>query len=295
MASNHLYINLNGEYISADQPSIMPGNRAFRYGDAVFETVRVMDGKPCYLNEHLERLRRAMQALKFEVKDGFSYKDLVSNIEGLIQKNGIDKGGKLRITVYRNDGGNYIPESSEKSFLIEAEPMVQNEFILNDNGITVDIFKDLKKRKTLFSPFKTGNAMLYVMAGLFARENDLDDALIVNNMDRIIEATSSNIFLYKNGSLYTPTLEDGCVDGIMRKQVMELASELNLNVFEGMLTMGNLLYADELFLTNSIRGICWVENFKEKVFTNEISARLTEQLNTRTRLKANSEPDLQGS
>lgn len=263
------------------EPVLTVHNRGFRYGDHVFESIKVINGKPCFLNEHFVRLKDAMHALKFDVSEGFSYADLNNQIVELIERNGITDGGKVRITVFRNSDGTYKPENNAKSFLIEAYPMEDNGYVLNEHGLKIGLYTEMKKRKNRFSPFKTGNALLYVMAGVYAQEEGMDDVFIVNGFDRIIEATSSNIFLYKNGSLYTPPVEDGCVNGIIRSQVMKLAEKLGINVFEGMLNMGNILYADELFLTNSISGIRWARQFKDKEFSSDIAVQLIGELNSR--------------
>jgi branched-chain amino acid aminotransferase len=117
------------------------------------------------------------------------------------------------------------------------------------------------------------------MASLYARSKGLDDCLLQNYKLGIIEATSSNLFIVSNGVLYTPSLEDGCVGGIMRMQVINIALENQIKVYECNLNPQNLLAADEIFLTNAINGIQWVGSYRTKRYFNEMSRRMIGLLN----------------
>jgi branched-subunit amino acid aminotransferase/4-amino-4-deoxychorismate lyase len=117
------------------------------------------------------------------------------------------------------------------------------------------------------------------MASLFAKEKSIDNALITNDKDVIIEAANSNIFIVSNGVLYTPPLEDGCLGGIMRMEVINAALRHDIKVYETSLRPQNLLVADELFLTNAIQGIQWVSSYRQKRYYNSLSQKLTRLLN----------------
>jgi branched-chain amino acid aminotransferase len=274
-----LYINLNGEFFLADAPVLYASNRAFRYGDSVFESIRVINGEPIFLNEHFERLKNSMQILGFEPSLHFTYRNLFEQILEIIERNNIKNGGRIRLTVFRNDGGYYTPDTNEKSYLIECTPLSENLYNLNQAGFHIDLYTKIKKNQNVYASLKTGNALMYVMAANYKKEAKLDECIILNQNDRICEAISSNIFLYKSGTLYTPSLSEGCLDGIMRGKIIELAKQLNIRVIEEAFTPTNLLQADEIFLTNVISGIRWVISYKQKRYFNTMAKKIVEELN----------------
>lgn len=274
-----MFINVNGKYYKQTEPVFTVENRAFKYGDAIFETIRVINGKCMFIEDHFKRLKQGMSVLKMK-SSKLSFSDIQQQIQDLLGKNKIKQGGRVRLTVFRKAEGFYIPTNESKAYLIEAIPLENNLYTLNSKGLTVDVFKELPRVKTKLSALKTANSLPLVLAGIYKQENDLDDCLIINNHNRIIEAIYSNFFLYKNRSLYTPAIDEGCVDGIMRKKILELAREMNLNVFEGMINGSMLLQADELFLTNAIKGIQWVETYRQKTYKNEATTEILSRLNT---------------
>lgn len=283
--SSPLYINFNGFLYKEDEKVFTVNNRAFKYGDALFETIRIVNGQPCFLEDHFLRLKKGMQILKMH-SGNISFNDLKDQIIRLIEKNHIKKGGRIRLTVFRSAEGLYTPSENEtKSYVIEAAPLENDLYVLNDKGITIDIYNELKRRRNVLSQIKTTNNIPHVLTGIYKRENKLDDCIVLNDQDRIVEAISSNIFLYKNNNLYTPSVEEGCMDGIMRKQVLCIAKEMNINVFEGMVNGSMLLQADELFLTNAIKGIEWVVAYRQKRYFNTATKEILEKLNQSVSVK----------
>jgi branched-chain amino acid aminotransferase len=272
------YINIDGSLFDSSKPIFTIDNRAFKYGDALFETIRVIDGTPQLLEDHFIRLRKGMKILKMRF-GLISFNELKMQILSLIEKNGILKGGRIRLTVYRTGGGLYAPHNEGKSFVIEATPIKENRYELNENGLFIDLYKDFKLGRNILSPIKTTNSIPYILTGIFKNEMGLDDCLILNDQGRIVEALSSNIFLYKNNNIYTPSLEEGCIDGVMRRQVLKIAKDMGINVFEGMLNGSMMLQADEMFLTNSIKGIQWVAQYVEKRYSNDKIKDIIENLN----------------
>lgn len=273
------YVFHKGEYVSENQAYISRDNRAFRLGDGFFESMRVIDGKVVFLENHFSRIVDTASALKIATTDTFTLELLRSQIHGVLNRNNIHKGGRVRITFYRKASGNYLPNSNELNYLIEAEALMDNEFTLNPIGKTVDIFTDFKKDVNKLSIFKTLNAQLYIMAALYSKEKNLDDALIQNNKFAIIESISSNLFIVSNGVLYTPTLQDGCIGGTMRMNIINIALDNKIKVYECTLNPQNLLAADEIFLTNAVRGIEWVVAYRTKRYYNDMSKRMIQLLN----------------
>ena len=276
--SNQLYINYNGFLYKEDEKVFTSKNRGFRYGDALFESIRVIDGQPCYLEDHFIRLKKGMKVLKMRSAN-ISFNDLKTQINKLIEKNRITKGGRVRLTVFRSGDGLYTPENEGKSYVIEAKPFQENYYVLNQTGLNIDVYNDIRRPRNILSQIKTTNNIPHVLAGIYKKENNLDDCIVLNDQGRIVEALSSNIFLYKNNNLYTPSIEEGCMDGVMRKQVLRMAKDLNINVFEGMLNGSMLLQADEMFLTNAINGIQWVASYRQKRYFNKATKEIIEYLN----------------
>lgn len=273
------YILHNGKYISSSARALTVDNRAFHFGDGFFESIRAINGKVCFIHNHFQRIVESCRALKINVPDSLTQESLEATLNGLLEKNEIRQGGRIRVTFFRQSTGYYLPHGNDLDFIAEAYPFEDNYFKINDQGKTVDLFPDIKKDVNSLSMFKTLNCSLYIMASLFAKDKGLDDALIQNNIGTIIEATSTNLFLVSNGVLYTASLDEGCVAGTMRMNVINIALENQIKVYECTLNPQNLLVADEIFLTNAVRGIEWVSSYRTKRYFNDMSKDLVTMLN----------------
>ncbi|MFK7786216.1 MAG: aminotransferase class IV [Crocinitomicaceae bacterium] len=273
------YVNNNGEVLSNESYVLRAGNRAHLYGDGLFESVRIINGKPINLSNHLARMMEGAKRLKMRVPSFYDEAFFEDKINELINKSDITHGGKCRISLDRSTGGTYLPESNEVEYLIEVMPLDTYGFVLNKKGKEVDVYTEYKKQKNSLADIKTKNGLIYVLAAITAKENGLDDYLITNVTNGIIEATSSNLFVVSNGVLYTPGLEEGCLAGTMRMQIINLALRNNIKVYECNILPQNLLVADEIFLTNAISGITWVGGYRTKRYFNNMSRKLVDLLN----------------
>jgi len=269
----------NGEEYPASKVPINHLNRAFRYGDGLFETIRLIEGKPVFLKNHIQRLVKGLWLFQINICDILINDKLKKTLIDLAQQNGIKKGGVARLTVFRESLGKYIPDSDNSSYLLEAEPYPENKFTINKTGLSIDIYQDIKKQINKLSKFKMLGSQLNVLAGIHARNNELDDCLLINEEGLIIESTNSNIFIVSNGTLYSPPLSDGCVGGTMRMNLINAALELNIGAYESSLNQQHLLMADEVLLTNAIRGIQWVNAFKHKRYFSDLSEKLIDKIN----------------
>ncbi|MCB9336383.1 MAG: aminotransferase class IV [Flavobacteriales bacterium] len=276
--SQELYINYNGNHYNNEDKIFSVNNRAFKFGDGLFETIRVCNGQLCFVEDHFKRLKKGMELLKMK-SSNISFNDLKHQIEELLIKNQITEGGRVRLTVFREAEGFYVPFNEKKGYTIEAKPLENNLYFVNEKGLRVDLYTEHRRSTSKLSNIKTTNSIQNVLAGIFCIENELDEALVTNKHGRIAESVSSNVFLYKNNNIYTPALEEGSLDGIMRKQILRIAENLKINVFEGMVNGSMLLQADELFLTNVVKGIQWVSSYKEKTYNNEAAKLFTQHLN----------------
>lgn len=273
------FIDHNGTHLPADQPLFTANNRAFCYGDALFETIRITNYSPQFLKDHLERLLIGMSVLKMQINPIFNETFFEHAILTLAKKNGGTSDGRIKLTIYRNPGGFYAPDVNTVSYLIEITSLESVGYELNAKGYSVDLYTELKKSQSALSAIKSANCAVYVMAGIFKKQNSLDECILVNDKGIITEAISSNIFAVKNGVLYTSPVADGCVDGVMRKKIIELAKANRIAVYELSIMQNVLLGADELFLTNAINGIRWVAAYKQKKYFNDTSKKLLEKLN----------------
>lgn len=231
-----------------------------------------------FLKDHVSRIKLGMTVLRMNVPAEFNSDNIHELVVQLLKHNTHAPNARIRLTVFRNEGGYYSPKTNDISFLIESEEMT-GMFELNARGFWVDIYADIKKPLNKLSNLKTGNAMLYVMAGIAKQSMKLDECFLVNDSGAVCESISSNVFVVKNSTIYTPPLSEGCVAGIMRKQIMNLAHENKILSFESPLTTYTLLNADEVFLSNSIRGIQWVGQFKDKFYTNKMGQFFIDKLN----------------
>lgn len=274
-----LYVNNNGTILPSDAPTIHPGNRGHLYGDGVFESIRLMDGRPLNIQNHITRMIQGARVLKMNIPSFYTAGFFEEKILELINKSGLNGGGRCRLSLDRKTGGAYLPESNDCTFYIEVYPYLVSHYELNAKGLEIDIYRDIKLHKNFLSNFKTKTGIPYVMASISANEQGLDDLLLTNEKGNILESGSYNVFIVSNGVLYTPSLDEGCIAGTMRMQIINLALLNNIKIYECNILPQNLLSADEVFLTNAIRGINWVGGYRTKRYQNNMSRRLVVLLN----------------
>ncbi len=279
------FVNYNGNIIEASQPIFTASNRAFRYGDAVFETIRLMNGEILFFEHHLSRLAKSMELLGMNPHDDLTFHNLYLSIRHLDQVNDLKGNGRIRLEVFRNDGGLYTPQTNNVSYLIEVSALTNRKFVLNEAGLKIDLYTDIKKPVSRLSNLKSSNALYYVMAGLYKNKTNSGDCLVLNTDGRIAEAISSNIFLVDGSKVYTPSLEEACVAGVMREILIAHLREQGKEVIEQGVTIDDLLHAEEIFLTDVIHGVRWVGAFKNKRYFNNFSNRLIKEFNELYQIK----------
>ena len=251
------------------------GNRAFLLADGVFESMRWTSGHVPFLGLHVQRLHAALQAHGMIVPDSLQLEALQEAMSTWSTSWSHRGDVRIRLTAYRSGAGAYTPDTDETEWVASAESMETTGFGLQAKGLDVDIFQDMVKHPSPVSKFKNIASTIYIRAARHARIHGWGDALVLNPDQKIIESSRSNLFVVSNGVLYTPTLEDGCVGGIMRSVLIRIAMEHNVKVYECSLTPQTLLQADELFLTNAVRGIEWVSSYKTKRYFHTTADKLT--------------------
>jgi branched-chain amino acid aminotransferase len=275
---NEQYINNNGSLMLESQPVIHNTNRSLRYGDGVFETMRWMDNDIRFLQYHIDRLQASMNTLHLEGSHKFDAYFIREKASELVKKNKLGAEARIRLNVYRSGGGLYSPETNKPSYLLEATSLDNVGYRLNKSGVIIDVYKEHKKPVNDLSHLKSNNSLIYVLAGIERKRLGCDDILILNNEGLLCESLSSNIFVWYNKTLYTPALSEGCIAGVMRRVVIEMAKEYGVEVVEAQISPEILHEADEMFLTNAIHGIHWVMGYKKKRYFNHLSKNLQEKL-----------------
>lgn len=273
-------INLNGElHTSEVQISIL--NRSFLYGDGIFETLKIVNNKILFFEDHYFRLMASMRIIRMEIPMEFTMEYLEEQVLKLVQNLKIENSSRVRITIFRNEGGFYTPTDNTVSFVINAQPIEKQNYDFKENSFEVDLYKDFMITKQLLSTLKTTNKIIHVTGSIFAKENQLDCCLLINEEKNVIEATNGNLFLFSNNKLITPPISEGCLNGIMRKQILLLAKKMDgIEVAEEPISPFDLQKADELFISNVIIGIQPITKYRKKEFTTDFSKKLLEKLNT---------------
>jgi len=272
------FINYNGQIVPADEPILTSENRAFRYGDGVFETMLWQDGTIRYIHLHVARLQESLRMLSIEDDQQYDSYFLKSKVEELIRKNNfIGQQVRVRLIVYRDGGGLYSPEVNRSAYVLQVNRMPDS---IRDKklGLIVDLYTTYKKPYSDLSKLKSINSQIYVLAGLYKKHHAFDEVLILNQQGYLCEGLSSNVFVYYEKTLYTPALSEACVAGVMRSVVMDMAADEGIPVVEAQISPEIMKRADEIFCTNSIQGVQWVMGFKQKRYFNKISRILQEKL-----------------
>lgn len=259
-------INFNG-ILQDSGANLLEQNRGFLYGDAVFETLKIVDGKILFFEDHYFRLMAAMRIVRMEIPMNFTLEYLEEQVLSLVKINKMEQSARARITVYRNDGGFYLPTNTTVSYLIQTSAIESPIYSISEKGYEVDLYKDFYIPKQLLSTLKTTNKMIHVTGSIYAKENDLDNCILLNDSKNVVEALQGNLFMRMGNTLITPPISEGCLNGIMRKQILSLAKkETNLEVVEQIISPFDLQKADELFVTNVIVGIQPITKYRKKEF-----------------------------
>ena len=272
-------INFNGNIVSPET-NLLQDNRAFLYGDAVFESLKIVNNKILFFEDHYFRLMSSMRIIRMEIPMNFTLEYLQEQILTLAKINNCENSARVRFTVYRNSGGYYLPETNDISYLITVKPLDNTLYNFDNSRYEVDLFKDFYVTKQLLSSIKSTNKLVNITGSIFAKENGLDNCLLMNDSKNVIESLNGNIFMLIDNKLITPPISEGCLNGIMRKQILETAEKINtIAVVEAIISPFDLQKADELFITNIIKGIQPITNYRKKTFETKLSKQLLAFLN----------------
>lgn len=270
-------INFNG--IITDQSNQIKHNRAFLYGDSVFETLRIIDNKIVFWEDHYFRLMSSMRIIRLNIPDDYTPDYLEENIlklHRLVSKNG---HSKVRINVYRFSKGKYMPIENNVSFIISCDPIINSKYLINSGDYVVDLFKDYYIDNQLISSIKTNNKIINVVASIYAKENGFNNCILLNNDKMVAEFINSNIFIIKNDEIFTPRLNSGCLNGVLRKNLLNILKKHSFTTYEQDISTFDLTQSDEIFGTNVVQGLFSISQYRKKGFINNQSKKILKLLN----------------
>jgi branched-chain amino acid aminotransferase len=268
----------NEEIIPADTPIITAGNRGLRFGDGLFETIKVVNEKMPLFDLHMERMNQGMAILNIQLPDHYTADYLTQIILDLCSRNNINGAARIRITIFRGNGTLFATEDQYASIVIQAEPLAGDYLSLNENGYSIDVCPGIQKSCDQLSNIKSNNYLPYVMAAQYARQQQLNDCLVLNTHNRICDGTIANVFRIHQNTIYTPPLSEGGVAGVMRKYLLTELPKSGYTVQEKICTPEDLEAASEVFLTNALYGIRWVGKFRNKEYSNKMVTELYDRM-----------------
>ena len=266
-------INYNGTLLGSEEEVMSVQNRAFRYGDAIFDTLKYTNQKLIFWEEHYLRLMAGMRILRMEIPMSFTLEFLENEILNLLKYNDLEGGAaRIRITIFRKEGGLYTPQRNDVGYVIEAQRMSSYFYELDENPYEVELFKDFWVQADLLSNVKHTNRLVNIVGGVFAKENDYQNCILLNNNKNVVGALNGNMFLVAGNTIKTPPLTDGCLNGVTRKILMKILNKSSdFEVLESSISPFELQKADELFITNSISGIQPITKYRKKEYTNMVA------------------------
>ena len=257
-------INFNGKITDLSDQLI--NNRAFLYGDAVFETLIIFNDKILFWEDHYFRLMSSMRIIRLDIPDKYTpefFKENIIKIHNNISQTG---NSRIRINIYRSSGGKYKPEKNTPSFIISCESINYNTYKLNKGHYEVDLYKDYYLDNQLISSIKSNNKIINVVASIYASENGFNNCILLNKDKLVSEFINSNLFIIKDEKIYTPTLKSGCLNGVVRKNLFKILSSSSFELYEQDLSTFDITQSDEIFGTNIAQGIFSVTKFRKKEY-----------------------------
>jgi branched-chain amino acid aminotransferase len=264
-------INFNGELVLKENTKLTTDNRGFKYGDGIFETIKVVNKKVVFWEDHYFRLMASMRMLRMKIPMEFTLEFLEKEILKTVAVLEEGTSFRVRLNVFRKDGGLYTPKTNSINYLIEAS---ESNYQTKET-YEIDVFKDFYNYSGLLSTIKTNNRMLNTLASIYASENDLDNCILVNERKGVVEVANANIFIVKDNVVKTPALTEGCIKGIVRSKVIDiLTKNKDFTIEETVISPFEIQKADEVFITNAIMGIQAVTKYKKKSFNTDLAGKL---------------------
>jgi branched-chain amino acid aminotransferase len=270
-------INFNGKITDLSDQLI--NNRAFLYGDAVFETLIIFNDKILFWEDHYFRLMSSMRIIRLDIPDKYTPEFFKENIIKIHNSISQTRNSRIRINIFRFSGGKYKPKKNTPSFIISCESINYNTYELNKGHYEVDLYKDYYLDNQLISSIKTNNKIINVVASIYASENGFDNCILLNKDKLVSEFINSNLFIIRDEKIYTPTLKSGCLNGVLRKNLFKILSSSSFELCEQDLSTFDITQSDEIFGTNIAQGIFSVTKFRKKDYDCSKTKKIITMLN----------------
>jgi branched-chain amino acid aminotransferase len=279
-------VSFNGNLLPSDEATLNLNNRGYNYGDSLFETMRVINSKIMFWETHYFRLMSSMRILRMSIPMDFSPEFLEEKIIELVKANDLESSAvRVKINIHREAGGYYTPERNSIGYFISVKPLDGAFFTISDDPYEVELYKDHYVLSGMLSTIKSNNKLVNILAGIYAKENGFDNCFLINQNKSVLEMTNGNVFIIKGKVIKTPPLSDGCLNGIIRKQLIEILNKSeDFTLKEETVSPFELQKADEIFFTNAIQGIQPITKYRKKSYTNTVARNLVGKLNAKARL-----------
>ena len=273
-----MMLNFNGDIQNRTEKIFL--NRAFLYGDSVFETIKVVKNKILFWEEHYLRLMSSMRILKIEIPNTFTPEYLEDQIKKTNFSISKLFSGRVRLTIFRDGGGFYTPKSNESCFVIKSFENDKIFFETEFKEYKVDIYKDYFIQSNLLSNLKTNNRLINVLGSIYAKNNGLENCILLNDQKLVAEFLNGNIFIVKENIVLTPPLGSGCLSGVMRNKIIESITGIPLiEVKEENFSAYEIISSQEIWVSNCISGIIPVTDYRNKQFGNSLARKVTDLFN----------------
>lgn len=268
----------NNQFYPVSTPLFLAANRAYRFGEGIFETMLWLNGRICFGTDHLQRLQNGMQLLGIQPPPHFTLAAVEDVVARLVQKNGHQQAARIRLSVTCGNG--MLNQFDEWGFewLVESFEINILPTRFSQTGLTTRLFTGARKNTDALSAFKTASHLVYALAARHAVNLKLNDCIILNTGGMVCDSSIANLFMIKGNEIITPSLSGGCIAGVFRKNLILKAPELGYSVTERDISPAELETAGELFLTNVIRGICSVGQFEDKQYESAATAAFAQKI-----------------
>ncbi|MDH5735909.1 MAG: aminodeoxychorismate lyase, partial [Gammaproteobacteria bacterium] len=252
-------ILINGEFDNL----ISVNDRAFQYGDGVFETIACKNNKLIFWDEHMDRLNNACKVLRLNLIDESIW---IDDIKKLVSSNQNDLAIKLIYSRGNGQRGYRLPAAPEPVRVVMSAPLPLYSDEFYATGVKLIVCNTPASINSRLAGIKHINKLENVLARNEWFDPDIFEGLMLDDYGNVIEGTMTNVFAIKNNSLYTPILKRSGVNGIIRQKVIQLAKNNNIVTQQIEIKLEKLLEMDELFITNSFIGITPVYQLQNKIF-----------------------------
>src|SRR5687767_5823363 len=235
----------NGSFVPEETALFSINNRSFRYGDGIFETMKSQKGALSLATFHFDRFFSGLKTLELSVPANLSREYLIGLITELCRKNDCFHSARIRLAAFRS-------EDNSAAFVIEAQQYNSQGFAWAEKGWHICLHPFIQKSCDAYANLKSANFLPYVLAGRHAAAHHMDECIVLNGQNHICDGSRTNIFLIRENIVYTPALHQGCINGVMRRYLIQSMQDAGYLVRQEIVTATDLLQADEVFCTNAL-------------------------------------------